>query len=184
VGNLGKLRTILALLPSFGRGKLSSSIDHPRGWQAATFCEGRELNHTNNTTIFLEKKGYIRQEVTYQTSITTRKATMARKKASNGKPNRTDPHSNKSLAIRLVLRKMPTAKASQIADAVKKEYGHEVNQNMVYMVKTKTNMAADRRESPITSAALWVDAIKTARQLLKATGSVANATALLKALDR
>jgi hypothetical protein len=29
-----------------------------------------------------------------------------------------------------------------------------------------------------------VDAIKTARQLLRATGSVSNATALLKALDR
>jgi hypothetical protein len=33
------------------------------------------------------------------------------------------------------------------------------------------------------SAALWVDAIKAARQLLKQTGSVANATALLKAVD-
>jgi hypothetical protein len=33
------------------------------------------------------------------------------------------------------------------------------------------------------SAALWIDAIKTARQLLKATGSVPNAIAILKALD-
>jgi hypothetical protein len=84
----------------------------------------------------------------------------------------------------MLLKRMPNAKASEVAAAVKKEYGHEVSQNMIYMVKTKSNMAADRRESPITSAALWVDAIKTARQLLKATGSVANATALLKALDR
>ena len=74
---------------------------------------------------------------------------------------------------------------------MKKEYGHQVNPNMVYMVKTKANMASDGRpkkskaganSSPMTSAALWVDAIKTARQLLKATGSVANATALLKAV--
>jgi hypothetical protein len=109
---------------------------------------------------------------------------MAQKKAVPGKPNRSDPQSNKSLAIRILLKKMPSAKASDVVDAVKKEYGHEVSQNMIYMVKTKSNMAADRRESPITSAALWVDAIKTARQLLKATGSVSNATALLKALDR
>ena len=109
---------------------------------------------------------------------------MATKKSVNGKPDRSDPQSNKSLAIRNVLKKMPNAKASEVAAAVKKEYGHEVGQNMIYMVKTKTNMAADRRESPIKGAALWVDAIKTARQLLKATGSVANATALLKALDR
>ena len=108
---------------------------------------------------------------------------MAQKKAP-GKSDRTDPQSNKSLAIRMLLKKMPSAKASDVAAAVKKEYGHDVSQNMIYMVKTKSNMAADRKESPITSAALWVDAIKTARQLLKATGSVANATALLKALDR
>ena len=108
---------------------------------------------------------------------------MPQKKAP-GKSDRSNPQANKSLAIRMMLKRMPSAKASAIAAAVKKEYGHEVSLNMVYMVKTKANMAADRRESPITSAALWVDAIKTARQLLKATGSVANATALLKALDR
>jgi hypothetical protein len=109
---------------------------------------------------------------------------MARKNAVVGKSDRSSPHSNKSLAVRMMLKKMPGSKASKVAEAVKKEYGHEVSQNMIYMVKTKTNMAADRRESPITTAALWVDAIKTARELLKATGSVANATALLKALDR
>jgi hypothetical protein len=63
---------------------------------------------------------------------------------------------------------------------------------MVYMVKTKANMATDGRprskpgnqdNSPIASAAEWVEAIKLAKQLLRATGSVANATALLKALD-
>jgi hypothetical protein len=39
-------------------------------------------------------------------------------------------------------------------------------------------------DSPLKTAALWIDAIKTGRTLLKATGSVANATALLRALDR
>jgi len=41
----------------------------------------------------------------------------------------------------------------------------------------------EKSDSPMTSAALWVEAIKLARQLLRATGSVANATALLKAVD-
>jgi len=109
------------------------------------------------------------------------------------KVDRSDPRKNKSLAIRMVLKKMPSAKASEIAGAVKKEFGHHVAQNMVYMVKTKTNMASDgrlkrarnaRAETPMKTAALWVAAIKTGRDLLKATGSVANATALLKALDR
>jgi hypothetical protein len=119
---------------------------------------------------------------------------MARKKAKAvpPKPTRSDPKQNKSLAIRMIVKQMPTAKASDIAAMVKKTYGHDVSQNMVYMVKTKANMAADGRQgkqdgarnrSPMTSAPLWIDAIKTARQLLKATGSVDNATALLKALD-
>ncbi len=116
---------------------------------------------------------------------------MPRKKAT-GNSDRSNPKINKSLAIRLVLRKMPTAKAAELAAAVKKEYGHDVSKNMVYMVKTKTNMVADRKEkrqkfsrgsNPMTSAALWVDAIKIAKQLLTATGSVSNATSLLKALD-
>jgi hypothetical protein len=64
---------------------------------------------------------------------------------------------------------------------------------MIYMVKTKSNMASDGRpkrvkgaprDNPMTTAAAWIDAIKSGRDLLKATGSVANATALLKALDR
>lgn len=106
--------------------------------------------------------------------------------------DRSDPKKNKSLAIRNVLRKMPTAKASEVVAAVKKEYGHRVNTNRVYMVKTKTNMASDgrpksaktiRNSTPMTSPTLWVEAIKTARQLLKSTGSVPNAVALLKAID-
>lgn len=117
---------------------------------------------------------------------------MARQKPIKSNGDRSDPKNNKSLAIRLALKKMPTAKASDVVDAVRKEHGHSVSSNMVYMVKTKANMAADGRRkkaksagstSPMTSAALWVDAIKTARQLLKQTGSVANATALLKAID-
>jgi hypothetical protein len=118
---------------------------------------------------------------------------MAKKKTSRN-PDRSDPRSNKSLAIRTVLARTPNVKASEVADAVKSEFGHEVSKNMIYMVKTKSNMAADGRvkkpknakpaksDSLLTTAALWVDAIKIARQLLKATGSVANATALLKAL--
>ena len=113
------------------------------------------------------------------------------KKAS--KSDRSDPKKNKSLAIRTVLKSMPNAKASEVVTAVKKEFGQDVKQSMVYMVKTKGNMAADGRakrtrstrngNAALSSAAQWVEAIKVARQLLKVTGSVANATALLKAVD-
>ncbi|MBC7852997.1 MAG: hypothetical protein IAF94_06140 [Pirellulaceae bacterium] len=106
--------------------------------------------------------------------------------------DRSDPYKNKSLAIRNVLGKIPDAKVSVVAAAVKKDYGHDVSRPMIYMIKTKNNMASDgrvkkkrtkRSDTPMISAALWVEAIKLARQLLKATGSVANATALLKAVD-
>ena len=114
------------------------------------------------------------------------------KKPTLSKSDRTDPKKNKSLAIRLVLKRKPNAKASEIAAAVKKEYGHTINPNQIYMIKTKVNMASDGRprkssastnDTPLTSPALWVDAIKTARQLLKVTGSVPNAIAILKAMD-
>ena len=116
------------------------------------------------------------------------------KKSTKSKSDRSDPKKNKSLAIRTVLKRMPAAKASDVAGEVKKEFGHDVKINMVYMVKTKANMASDGRPKRTqsngsksngapSSAAQWVDAIKIARNLLKATGSVANATALLKAVD-
>jgi hypothetical protein len=115
------------------------------------------------------------------------------KKPRMGSVDRSDPRKNKSLAIRTVLQRMPSAKAKEVAAAVHKEFGHKVGQNMIYMVKTKSNMAADgrprrsksvARDNPMTTAALWIDAIKLGRELLHATGSVANATALLKALDK
>jgi hypothetical protein len=112
---------------------------------------------------------------------------MAPKKAP---ADRSDPKKNKSLAIRNVIKKMPQASAAEVTEAVKREYGHAVKVNMVYMVKTKTNMAATtkRTKAPPSNgrpvgATQWVEAIRIARHLLKATGSVNNATALLKALD-
>lgn len=108
----------------------------------------------------------------------------------DGKSDRNDPRANKSLAIRLTLEKMPNAKASEILDSVKKTYGHDVSQNMVYMIKTKVNMStgrgprsAGRPSTSMNSAADWIEAIRIARQLLNATGSVEGATALLKAID-
>ena len=117
--------------------------------------------------------------------------------AKKAQSDRSDPRKNKSLAIRTVLGKMPTAKAAEIVATVKKEFGHDVKQNMVYMVKTKANMAADGRprgrkgrraagsngDATLSSAAQWVEAIRIARNLLRATGGVANATALLKAVE-
>jgi hypothetical protein len=114
------------------------------------------------------------------------------KKAPLSTSDRSDPRKNKSLAIRKVIERMPKAKASDVVAAVKKEFGQDVKQNMVYMVKTKANMAADGRPgaaagsqagSPISSASQWVEAIKAARHLLRMTGSAANATALLRAIE-
>jgi DNA-binding protein len=106
--------------------------------------------------------------------------------------DRADPKQNKSLAIRTVLKGMPTSKATEVAAEVKKQFGHSVSVNQIYMMKTKSSMAqrskaerkaaAAARSGKLSSAALWVDAIKIARQLLVATGSVENAVALLKAI--
>jgi hypothetical protein len=119
---------------------------------------------------------------------------MAKKKtakSSASKTDRNDPKQNKSLAIRMVLRSTPKAKPADVVATVKKTYGLEVTKNMVYMIKAKRNIAAGGKKAagngaasnPMTSPALWVDAIKLARQLLKATGSVDNAIALLNAVE-
>jgi hypothetical protein len=106
--------------------------------------------------------------------------------------DRKDPRKNKSLAIRTVLARMPKAKAVDVVAAVKKDFGHDIKLNMVYMVKTKANMAANgkpkaaggaRDKSHLSSPAEWVEAIRYARQLLRAAGSVSTATALLKAIE-
>jgi len=110
--------------------------------------------------------------------------------------DRADPKKNKSLAIRMTLKEMPGAKAADVASAVKKNYGHTVPQNMIYMVKTKLNMKKSKRgrkrkgqgspatvASPMHSSGQWGKAIRLGRQLLEATGSVENATDLLKALN-
>jgi hypothetical protein len=118
---------------------------------------------------------------------------MAKKKAASARGDRSDPKQNKSQAIRNIIAKMPTAKASEVVDAVKSEFGHKVPVTMVYMIKTKGNMAKSRKRrkmagkaptaaSPMNSAATWVEAINIGRQLLTATGSVENATALLRAI--
>jgi len=114
------------------------------------------------------------------------------KKAKAFTGDRTDPKQNKSLAIRTVLKGMPTNKASEVAAEVKKQFGHVVGSNQIYMIKTKLNMSrqtkAVRRASAtsakgkLSSAVMWVDAIKIAKQLLAATGSVDNAVSLLKAI--
>jgi hypothetical protein len=118
---------------------------------------------------------------------------MAKKKTAF-KGDRSDPKANKSLAIRTVLQGMPKAKGSEIAEAVKSQFGHTVSVNQIYMIKTKSNMKANRKaagrsaasangDGAPSGAAAWVEAIKYARQLLQATGSVQNATALLKAIE-
>lgn len=119
---------------------------------------------------------------------------MMAKKKSAFSGDRKDPKQNKSLAIRMVLGKMSGSKASEVAAEVEKQYGHSVSVNQVYMIKTKMNMKAARPKGqprkaagssggPPLGAAAWVEAIGHARRLLKATGSVHNATSLLKAIE-
>ena len=99
------------------------------------------------------------------------------KKPLQSKTDRSDPKKNKTLAVRMVLKNKPNATAAEVVASVKK-MGHAVSPNLVYMVKTKTNMASDgrprqtgtsRNGTPMITAAMWVDAIKAARQLLQLT---------------
>jgi hypothetical protein len=96
------------------------------------------------------------------------------------KSTREDPTKNKSLAIRLALKDLPHAKAKEVVDTVKSKYGQDVSQNMVYIIKTKI-------VSPVTpklgSNATWIEAVSTARNLLRAAGNVENAYNLLKAVS-
>ena len=115
------------------------------------------------------------------------------KKATSRNSDRLDPHKNKSLAIRKVLDTMPKAKGAEIAAEVKKQFGHTVGVNRIYMVKTKLHAkppARSKHSAPaaptkhrISSAAQWVEAIRLAKKLLEVTGSVSDATALLKAVE-
>lgn len=111
---------------------------------------------------------------------------MAAKKSTKSK----DPMTNKSSAIRRVIKRNPTAKVRDVANAVKKEYGHKVGPDRILMEKTKKNMVTNRKQTKTqwktghpVGAAQWVEAIKIARQLLSLTGSVDNAMSLLNALD-
>ena len=113
------------------------------------------------------------------------------KKAGAPVSDRKDPKKNKSLAIRITLGKLPNAKAAEIVEAVKKEYGHDVTPNVIYMTKTKMNVKKTRKKRGesatkdlglMTSAKSWVNAIQAARDLVKSTGGADNAIALIKAV--
>ena len=84
--------------------------------------------------------------------------------AKKAKADRQDPRSNKSLAIREIIAKMPKAKAAEIVEAVKAQYGHTVTPTLVYLVKSKSNVKKAGRKSgkapTMGSAAEWVESIK------------------------
>jgi len=95
----------------------------------------------------------------------------------------------------MVLKEKPNAKFADVASVVKERFGHDIKSNQYYMLKAKSTMKANRRRrvkanlpsqvpAPMNSAATWVEAIKIARKLLKVTGSVDNAKALLKAVEQ
>ena len=84
---------------------------------------------------------------------------------------------------------MPKAKASEVVDAVKKQYGHTVTPTLVYLVKSKSNVKKAGRKAQAAGKASptmggdWIASIKAARVLLQAAGSVENAVAILRAVE-
>jgi hypothetical protein len=109
--------------------------------------------------------------------------------AKKSKADRADPRSNKSLAIRNVLEKMPKAKGAEIIAAVQSEYGHKVTPTLVYLVKSKAGVKASRRAAgkgkpaTKTSNMEWIESIRQARRLLQSAGGLDNAVAILKAVE-
>ena len=89
---------------------------------------------------------------------------------------------------------MPDAKGTEIVAEVKKQFGHTVGVNRIYMVKTKIGTKKQARaakkagrptavtSSLLSSPASWVQAIKLVKQLLEVTGSPETAIALIKAM--
>lgn len=102
------------------------------------------------------------------------------------KLDRRDPKKNKSEAIRQVLKKHPLAKASDVVDKVKEQFGHTVPQSSVYMAKTRRNIKKRARRNPsrnsTSPSAVQFAAIRTGKQLLTECGSLSNAVDLLKAI--
>src|SRR5262245_1274994 len=113
------------VLPMSGRGSYATS---------RTTNLSRPLTMPPNGTIVALSK-----------SFTFGRATRVAKKAQALSGDRSDPKQNKSLAIRTVVNDMPKAKGSEVAAEVKKQFGHEVSLNHIYMVKTKLNIKASAR---------------------------------------
>ena len=109
----------------------------------------------------------------------------------NAKADRSDPKTNKSLAIRTVLAEMPAAKAAEVAEAAQTQFGHKVTPTLCQLVKSKCQLKTSRsskRRGTVTastsgSAAEWVESIKLAGRLLRTTGSVESAVAILQAVE-
>ena len=85
---------------------------------------------------------------------------------------------NKGAAIREVLRDMPSATAEDIVAEVKRRHGHTVSKPYIYLTRHKEGVT---RRTPSDAADL-VDAIRTAKQLLAATGNADRAAGLVAAL--
>lgn len=120
--------------------------------------------------------------------------------AAAAKADRNDPKSNKSLAIRMVLDRLPDASAATIAGEVQKEYGHKVAPTLIYLVKSKAKgggskgngppkkargqkAAAASTPSPLQGSTNYGSMIRLARQLTAAAGGYESASDVLKAVN-
>ena len=121
--------------------------------------------------------------------------------AAADKADRNDPKSNKSLAIRTVLDRLPDASAATVAAEVQKNYGHSVAPTLVYLVKSKMKggsggaspsgngkkpkrqkAAAASTPSPLQGSN-YGSMIRLARQLTAAAGGYESASDVLKAVN-
>ena len=117
------------------------------------------------------------------------------KKASAALENQ-HPELGKSEAIRQFLTKHPDAVASTAISALKKDYGIDISQPLFYQVRGKMQQGrgngqtaartvkrvAKPQQRAVGGSGSVVETIEAGRRLITLTGSVEDATAVLRAL--
>lgn len=111
---------------------------------------------------------------------------------------RTDPEQNKSLAVRLVLRDLKNAPATEVVESVQNRYGHKVSPQFIYLLKNvdrrKKAKKSGRRvkavsfspeningETILNGLTDFLEATKAAKRLVRAAGSYETAQQVLSA---
>ena len=103
------------------------------------------------------------------------------------KSSRTNPKKNKSLAVRIVIEKNPSAGPTEVAGLVKKQFGHTVSPAVVSTIKAKAKgkkpgpkKATKVQQSPMQVMAH--EALDTAFEFVGKVGGLLHAQALIDKL--